>query len=356
VGGRSSPVKPLSSWTQLGLTGLIGLLAALLFVWLETPLPWMLGPLLVIATLRMMGVPLWSANWVRYGAHWIIGTALGVYFTPAVVAQMAALWIPILLGMAFALALSLTFAWLLRRTGMSWATAFFAGGIGGASEMVLQSERAGGDVPVIIAVHTVRVMIVVVLLPFVFRAFDIQGSESFTPARLDVNWPGLVLILVAGMVVIAPLHWLKAPSAWMLGSLFATALLTVAQIAPSALPDWLLKAGQLAIGMSLGSRFSPETIAQVRRILPMLVATTLAGIGLAVAFGFALTPLTGQPVSTMALATSPGGIAEMSLTARVLGLGVPVVTVFHVSRLVFMLLVYGAVYRWLVKRFDLRDD
>lgn len=346
----------LPRWVRLGVTALVGLLAALLFVWLQTPLPWMLGPLLVIATLRMLGVPLWSANWVRNGAHWVVGSALGVYFTPTVVAQMVAMWIPILLGMVFALVLSLTFAWLLRRTGMSWATAFFSGGIGGASEMVLQSERAGGDVPVIIAVHTVRVMIVVVLLPFIFQALGIQGTDTFTPARLDVNWPGLLLIMAAGLMVITPLRWLNAPSAWMLGSMFAAAVLTAVQVAPSALPEWLLRAGQLAIGMSLGSRFSPQTIAQVRRILPMLVATTLAGIGLAAIFGLALTPLTGQPVSTMALATSPGGIAEMSLTAKVLGLGVPVVTVFHVSRLVFMLLVYGAIYRWLVKRFDLTDD
>jgi uncharacterized protein len=47
----------------------------------------------------------------------------------------------------------------------------------------------------------------------------------------------------------------------------------------------------------------------------------------------------------MVLATSPGGIAEMTLTAKNLKLGVPVVTVFHVMRMVAMVLAIGPIYR-----------
>ena len=52
----------------------------------------------------------------------------------------------------------------------------------------------------------------------------------------------------------------------------------------------------------------------------------------------------------MILATSPGGIAEMSLTAKQLRLGVPIVTVFHVTRVVTLVLTCGLVYRWLASR------
>jgi hypothetical protein len=53
------------------------------------------------------------------------------------------------------------------------------------------------------------------------------------------------------------------------------------------------------------------------------------------AAGFALAPahLTGIHPGTATLAASPDGIAEMSLTAPVLHLGVPIVTAFHVSRM-----------------------
>ena len=52
----------------------------------------------------------------------------------------------------------------------------------------------------------------------------------------------------------------------------------------------------------------------------------------------------------MILGTSPGGIAEMSITAKVLQLGVPVVTAFQVCRLVAVLLLVGPMYGWLYGR------
>ena len=45
-----------------------------------------------------------------------------------------------------------------------------------------------------------------------------------------------------------------------------------------------------------------------------------------------------------------GGIAEMTITAKVLHLSVPLVTVFHVCRMVCVLLSTGPLYRLLVRR------
>jgi len=50
------------------------------------------------------------------------------------------------------------------------------------------------------------------------------------------------------------------------------------------------------------------------------------------------------------LGTSPGGIAEMSITAKVLQLGVPVVTTFQVVRYVAVLLTVPLLYRWIARR------
>ena len=47
----------------------------------------------------------------------------------------------------------------------------------------------------------------------------------------------------------------------------------------------------------------------------------------------------------MLLGKSPGGIAEMCLTAKVLELGVPLVTAFHIMRYVIVLLLTGPIYR-----------
>lgn len=54
-------------------------LAAWLCVWLHTPIPWMIGPLLATAVLSVLGAPMVSWVPLRNSGQWVIGTALGLY-------------------------------------------------------------------------------------------------------------------------------------------------------------------------------------------------------------------------------------------------------------------------------------
>jgi uncharacterized membrane protein AbrB (regulator of aidB expression) len=45
------------------------------------------------------------------------------------------------------------------------------------------------------------------------------------------------------------------------------------------------------------------------------------------------------------LATAPGGVAEMAITAEVLNLGVPLITAFHLLRVVFVVTLSGPIFR-----------
>jgi hypothetical protein len=71
---------------------------------------------------------------------------------------------------------------------------------------------------------------------------------------------------------------------------------------------------------------------------------------LALATGAGLHP------ATLVLATAPGGIAEMSITAKVLELGVPVVTAFHVTRVVLLLTCTAPIFVWLRRRHRARSS
>ena len=93
----------------------IALAAAALCVQLHTPLPWMIGPLLATAVLSTLGAPTFSYTPLRNGGQWVIGAALGLYFTLQVVLWVASLWWAIILNVVWALALGVAFgAWLHR--------------------------------------------------------------------------------------------------------------------------------------------------------------------------------------------------------------------------------------------------
>ena len=77
--------------------------ASLCVVW-RIPLPWMIGPLIATAIVSMLGAPTVSWTPLRNIGQWTIGCALGLYFTPQVVALMAGLWWAIALNIVWALA------------------------------------------------------------------------------------------------------------------------------------------------------------------------------------------------------------------------------------------------------------
>ena len=81
-----------SPFFKITATLLVGLLAALICVALKTPLPWMIGPLLSTAVWSMLNGPTQSWTPLRNVGQWVIGAALGLYFTPQTNALVLQLW------------------------------------------------------------------------------------------------------------------------------------------------------------------------------------------------------------------------------------------------------------------------
>ena len=76
----------------------------------------------------------------------------------------------------------------------------------------------------------------------------------------------------------------------------------------------------------------------------MLASIVLAML-LAAVFSVVVAWLTGIPVPSLVLATAPGGIAEMCITAKVLQLGVPFVTAARVTRILILINMTAPLYR-----------
>lgn len=353
------PLSP-ASLVRIVLTLLLAWLAAQLCLALHTPLPWMIGPLLATALVTIAGAPTQSATAFRNAGQWIIATALGLYFTPEVARLVSGLWWAIALGIVWALLLGWGFgAWLYRVSAPRMpmvdarsmrATSYFAGAIGGASEMTLLSEREGARTDLVAAAHSLRVLIVTISIPFALQWSGLHGLDNLPPATRVVDPKGLVILMTAAGVGALIMRKLGRANPWFLGALLVTLLITVNGITLSAIPQFMVNAAQLAIGVSLGVRFSSDFLHTAPRWMGAVAFGTLALMGICAMFAVGLAWLTGQHWATLILSTSPGGIAEMSITAKVLQLGVPVVTAFQVCRLVAVLLLVAPMYHWLYRR------
>ncbi len=324
----------------------VALLGALLCVWIHTPLPWLIGPLVGVALVSMLHGRLVAPPGGRQVGQWIIGVALGLYFSPDVVREVLRLAPWVALAVAFALALGILGSWMLRKmVPADRPTAFFGMAIGGASEMAVLAERYGGQVDRVAAAHSLRIMLVVLIVPLLLNAFDVHGLDPYLPSAREFSPSGFVLLaVVTGGAAFLMLH-LGSPNSWMIGPLLAAAVLTAMGITWSALPTPVINAGQLLIGVGLGTRFTPEFFESAPRFLGAIAAITLVYLAIAGAFGWLLALGSGLHWSTAIVATTPGGIGEMALTAKALRLGVPIVTAFHAIRMAAVVLTVGWTYR-----------
>jgi hypothetical protein len=360
---RPFPLFPVLSFrflVRVLATLLLALAAAEVCLALHTPLPWMIGPLLAVSVASIAGAPTASFTPLRNAGQWTIGTVLGLYFTPQVVALVAGIWWAIALAIAWALLLGWGFGhWLhaLQAKRMPQvppksmrATTYFAGAIGGASEMTLLSESAGARTDLVAAAHSLRLVVVTITIPFAMQWSGLHGLEINPAALREVNAGGLALLAVVTGIGGLAMRALGRTNPWFMGALLVAMGLTVAGLSLSAVPTWLSNTAQLVIAVSLGVRFSREFLYTAPRWLGAVALGTVAMLVLCAVAAWLLAWATGLHPATMILSTSPGGIAEMSITAKVLQLGVPVVTAFQVCRLVAVLLLVGPMYRWIYLR------
>lgn len=347
-------------------TLLAALAAAELCVWLHTPIPWMLGPLLVTALASMAGAPTHSVNLLRNGGQWVIGTTLGLYFTPQVSALVLSQWWAIVLAVVWALVLGGLFGvWLRYRHAADLAhlsprallaTTYFSGSIGGASEMTLMAERQGARTDLVAAAHSMRLVLVVMAVPFGMQWAQLQWGLTVDPSLLPGNrvaqWPGLLWLgLLTGAAALF-MQKLGRTNPWFMGALLASMGVTLLGWEWSAVPHALSNAAQLVIGVSLGIRFRREFVHTAPRWLASVAWGSVLMLAVSGVFGFFLAWGTGLHPATLILGTAPGGIAEMAITAKVLQLGVPVVTAFQVCRLVAVLLIVGPLFRWVSRQLE----
>lgn len=333
-------------WTNPALALVLCAAAGATLSWLRLPLPWMLGPLSVMAVCNFSGVSLRAPRGGREAGQVVIGTALGLYFTPVVAREVAAYWHLLLLAGVFAMLLGALGGWVLSRVAaIDRTTAFFASVAGGAAEMTILGERYGARPDRVALAQSLRILAVVVVVPFALTYSGAHGSDLYQPAALPVDLGKLALLLGIAALFGLLLNVFGMPNAFMFGALAVVIALTIGEVHFSSLPTWLSNAAQVMLGCALGSRFERRSFQSAPRFLGAVLASVAVAMAVAAGFAVLLAWGSGLPVATLILATAPGGIAEMCITAKVLQLGVPLVTAAHVIRVLVLITTTGPTFR-----------
>ena len=183
----------------------VGVPAGYVFDLLRIPIPWMIGPMIAVATLNLTGVRMHSPPYARQMGQVILGSAVSLYFTPTVVAALAvnlpaitaATVSAFFIGGLGALTLS-------RASGLEGKSTFFASIPGGAMAMAVLAERYGAQIAPVAVAHSLRVSILVILVPLAltYGGFPLEAAQyrPDVPLNYSILTPWLFFGFVLGEI------------------------------------------------------------------------------------------------------------------------------------------------------------
>nr|WP_175582172.1 AbrB family transcriptional regulator [Phaeobacter sp. HF9A] len=299
------------------------------------PLPWMIGPLVLSAAVSISGllrvaVPVKT----RPFGQMTIAAQVGLAFTPAALAALLTL-APVMIGTALASATGagLIALVLARATGIRMSQAFLSTFPTSPVEAAIMAERHGCDPAPVILAQTTRIAAVVILVPIAVFALDGWPDRTgmLRGGGFDLIGNGFLALLAITGALLFKRVGLSNP--YFLGPLTFSAAASALGLHPAAFPAEVLSLAQIVLGTWLGGTFRHDLFVNQKRQLAAIMTSTLVLLSLISGIALAIAWMAGQPWEVLVLGAAPGGVTEMALTAKFLGIDLALVTAFQLTRI-----------------------
>ncbi len=315
------------------------LLCGMVGDWINLPLPWMIGALVFSTTLRLAELPVQVPQVTRPIGQVLIAATVGLSFTPEAVTAVSLLLVPMVGAAVLTVLAGFAVAQVMvQMSRVNWLQAVLASVPMGPVEAANLARRNGLEPTPVIFSQTLRIVALVLIIPPLLVALDGSVQDPQSVLRTEAWTAGGAMLLVLCAVVGALLaRKLRISNPYFVGALAGAAGAAAISMPVTALPYPLLVAAQTFLGVWLGSVFDRPFLRGSAGFLRAAVACTALMILLCAFLGLAFAWATGIPWYVMILATAPGSVTEMALTAKILQDGVALVTAFHLVRIFLIL-------------------
>lgn len=310
------------------------------------PIPWLLGPLfsVLIAQFFIKERLRWPVV-MRNGGLIVVGVSIGQQFELGLFAEFHSILLFMLVVNIGLMSFSLGMAWIVSRvTGMSFKTSIVANVPGGLSQIIpFAEEEEGIDLAQVTYFHIVRVIGVVLLIPFIVSGHVVSGGK--VPFTFDI-WQVVLLIAIA--VLFVPLgRKLKLPIPYFLVPIIIVLIAKLLAVDVPAMPSDVLHIAQILIGAYIGLLLKPDNLKLPKKILVMGIVTTVALLTVSYGLSVFVAHFLNLSFATSFLSTAPGGLDQMGLIAAALHADISIVTVFQLFRMLLLFLVFIPFIKWL---------
>lgn len=322
------------------LTFLVAAAGALIFCLLNLPLPFLFGPMVACLIAALSGAKFAGFGQVTAGARTILGVAVGTSITPEVAAQLP--------SMAGSLALMPLYILVIALIGVPFfhklckfdpITSYYAAMPGGLQDMILFGQEAGGNARVLSLIHATRVLVIVSVAPVLLvSVYGVSLSNPIGQPATELPLHEMGIMAIAALVGWKGAEQLGLFGASILGPMIVSAALTMAGVLHSRPPQEAIWIAQFFIGMVIGVYYVGVTLRELRSVVLSGLAFMVVLAALAAVFAEVVTLLGLAPAMEAFLAFAPGGQAEMTILAIVVGADLGFVIAHHLTRIVLVIL------------------
>lgn len=336
-------------WLFLAVTLALGAFGGFLASLLGLPAAWITGSMVVVTIATLAGFDTRLPLSLLEVAFVIIGISLGAGVTPELVQGLGS-WPISLIGLGITVIGCIygVQTFLVRVAGWDRDTAFFSAVPGALSYVIAVASMTRADIRQVAVSQSVRVFLLVALLPSLIAA--VEPVQSVAPA-IAYAGPAEIAIMLVAAVATGFLFWrLKVPAPMLTGGLASSAVLHGTGLVVGTLPYPVVTSVFVVLGVLIGSRFRGATVAFLRNIGLASLGAFFVATGIAGALAFLVSVVTGEPLDQILVAFAPGGLEAMTSLALALSMDTAFVAAHQLARFAMIALILPFLARDALRR------
>ena len=331
---------------------LISIPSAIIADYFNIPLAWMLGPMLAVSIAALKGIKVKMPKLALSSILIILGLHIGNYIDQNLISQMKDwIWTSAIMFIYILLSIFIVSKYLQKFSGYKNKTSIFSAAPGALGPLLILAEYEKSDLSQVATAHLIRLIIIITVFPFFvvnFSPMETIEIEKFN--YMDQNHLNLLILLSTSIILIFIFDKIGVPAALLAGTLVASGILQILQIASYKLPEQSIDFCLLILGASVGCRFADKSLNEVaRNTFHSFIATTLLII-LGIIAAICSSYFVDTNFLTLLLSFCPGGIYEVAVIAIAFNLDPNFVAFHHIIRLLMILFTVPIILKLIDKK------
>ncbi len=315
--------------------------SALLADYFNLPLAWFLGPMLATSLAALMGLKIKMPRLVLSSILILLGLYIGNYIDKDLFSQIHE-WALTSVIMLFYILISIFVVskYLQKYSNYEKKTSIFSSAPGALGPLMILAEDQKSDLSHVATSHLIRLIIIITIFPFFVNSYYVEGQLQEVQQNFEnQNIYHLFILIIFSIILILFFNKIKFPAALLAGTLVASGILQITEIASYKISPDIVDYCLLILGSSVGCRFANKTFYEIsKNAFHSLVATfLLVFLGLLAAYVASL--VIDKNIFSLILSYCPGGIYEVAVIAIFFDLDPEFVAFHHIIRLLLILLI-----------------